>query len=259
MTTKKTAPKKPAPKKPAPKQQLIVPGPAELVRGGLDQAMPFPNLATYLDQIVETVTSPKATLRDNVELLGKLNAMGKLAAVGNAAVLWYTRDRWEKLSGKKFDTIAGRDADFQEFVFHEVGYMPDTTRRYCLAMDFLNEAKVNLGPKSDVWEALLQRDIKDLIGLGQYTTEHGLLSKKQLGEVAQEPDNNSLRKKLNEYKGKEPANRGLALVLDDNGTITAWVNDHPEIVGSMLAEEDLNEQGRRGRAALIRRAKLEVR
>lgn len=244
-------------KKQPKKAQAIIPAPAQLA-GGLDQAQPLDKLPLYMEQIVGHVTNPKTTLQGDLDMLNQLHGIGKLSALGTAAVLWHMRDQWPKLSGKKFDNQEGRNQDFYEFIFHSIGYMTDTSRRYCLVMDFLNEAKVNLGAKSAAWEALLQRDIKDLIGLGQYTTEHGLLTKKQLIEASQEPDSSSLRKKLNEYKGGGAAKRGLELVLQPNGDLEAWVGDHGSFI-THIDRDALDEQGRRGLASLVGRAKIQER
>lgn len=239
-------------------QPPVIPKPQDIVKsiaGGLDQAAPVAKLREYMESIVKTASSPKTDLGESVHMLETLNGIGKLSALGTAAVLWNMRDRWEKLSGKKFDNVAGRDTDFQEFIFITIGYMTDTTRRYCLVMDFLNEAKVNLGAKSEVWESLLQRDIKDLIGLGQYTTEHGLLTKKQLGELALEPDSSTLRKKLNEYKGKEGGDGGAQFVLHPDGTLEYWKGDEVGYMGYIQLDGE-SKLAVQGRAALIRRAKI---
>lgn len=196
---------------------------------------------------------PEMTLANGIAVLEILSQMKSVSALGTAQILWAMRQDWPKLSDKAFETPFEQEADFIEHIYHSLGYHPDTIRRYCLAWQFLHEIKAYI--PNDLWKQFLERDIKDLIALGQSVNEHGTFSRRALERLSLEPDTSSLRRAIRREREMAPASEHFQFRLQADGTLEIWQDGKGEMFGYLNPPE--SDLLKRGRAWLLRRGSIQ--
>jgi len=170
--------------------------------------------------------------------------MGRLASHGLAVALYTLEKRWETAWG-----------DFAESVFVVPGYDVETCKRYAKVGRFLADV-----PRKPLKESFLERPISDLVAIAQARDEHGDFSLAQLQTLAGSSDNADLRKKLKQVtQRKERANGTLEIVLDSEGTLTAWQGGQGMAFGYLTPDLAANSLGQRARARLVKRARIQER
>lgn len=205
----------------------------------------MPRLPTLLNGIQNKIRRA-ANPQEIYDTLTQLQEFGKVSGIGQAAALYSAKGI---LAGQAPTSEEG-EAYFEELIFANVGYAPETIRRYLLAWEFMEdiEPRINEG----LWELYLNRPVSDLIALGQTTKEHGPLSHQALQEIAKSEDTVSLRKRIRKAIGeKESENNALTYRLQPDGTLEAWQYDKMEILGFINPEPGPIRD--KARARLIRR------
>lgn len=189
-------------------------------------------------------------LVEATNVLTQLQQLGQISAIGQATALWTMRLSWSDLfAEEEFINTDERDTHFYNWIFAVVGYMPDTVRRYCLAWQFVHDYQALL--TEDQANRLQNRDIKDLIALGQHNNEHNALRTPELIKLLEEPDHASLRQGLRRLRGEAGPEDQLALEMDQAGTLLVRQGGQVEPLGYLADGE--NELVKRGRARLIRK------
>lgn len=239
-------------KKVAPRQELIpMPG------SGLDQVGKVQNapkiIASIQDQVRFQIDEgrPEAAF----EYLTYLNGVGRLSGTGQAAALWAIKDRWKAPANQGSDLT---NDEFAELVFNKVGYAQDTVKRYLTAWDFMNEAYGRVKPET--WERLTNRNVIDLIAIGQYVNEHGKLSVAEINKLSLTPDLSTLRTNLRKAAGQEEEKNPLGIRWTADGSLEAWQNDEVQVIGYLArpnGEEKKSSVGMKALARIIRKAGIE--
>ena len=223
----------PAKSKPkaVPARQELIPMPG----GGLDQVAPIKDAAKVISMIQAQVNNQidEGHTDKAFEYIQYLNGVGRISGTGQAAALWSIKDRWQPAEKGAPDLT---NDEFAEVVFTKVGYAQDTVKRYLTAWDFMNEAYGRVKPET--WERLVNRNVSDLIALGQYVKEHGKLSVAELNKLSMAPDLSTLRTSLRQAAGKDEEKNPLDIRWMPDGTLEAWQDEDMQIIGYLARPGD---------------------
>lgn len=232
-------------------RQELIPMP----NGGLDQVGVIKDAAKVIANIQAQVGNQidEGHTDRAFEYLRYLNGVGRISGTGQAAALWKIKERW-KPNGR--DGVADPDItndEFAELVWTKVGYAQDTVKRYITAWDFMNEAYGRV--KLETWDRLVNRNITDLIAIGQYVKEHGKLSVAEINKLSLTPDLATLRDGLRKQAGDEKEKHPLGIRWMPDGSLEAWSNDEVQIIGMLIRPEAGKPQsvGSKALARLVRR------
>lgn len=235
--------------KPATRQELIpMPG------SGLDQVGRVQNAPKIIAGIQAQIHNQmdEGQLDRAFEYLQYLNGVGRISGTGQAAALWAIKDCW--IPAEK-DAPNLTNDEFAELVFTKVGYAVDTVKRYLTAWDFMNEAYGRCKPET--WERLVNRNVSDLIALGQYVKEHGKLTVAVMNKLSLSPDLSTLRTDLRKAAGKEDEQHPIGIRWMPDGTLEAWADDDVQVVGYLArpnGQEKKDSVGMKALARIIRKA-----
>lgn len=223
----------------------------------LDQAAPMADLKTIVERVQGAIEYALAHDNSNAawNMLRRMQDFGKVSGVGQAAAMWQLRKDIEKVdeSDREYGTEEERDQAFYEIMFTKTGYTPETVRRYVLAWDFM--ASIRPRVADSVWESYLNRNIIDLIALGQSVREHGSMQKRTLEKLARTADNGSLRAELRKTWGEEAESNAMNWRLSPDGTLEVFQGDSAAYIGFLppsgaVGDVD-HELHRKARARLI--------
>jgi hypothetical protein len=168
---------------------------------------------TVLEDLWQTNNLSKA--------LGVVSVMDKISKVSGLAKakLLHGMDRW--YSETKQEEIRGDT--FVDAVEADTGTTPVTTKRYVTVWKYIDECTI---PKD-----VQNRRMDDLIKIST-VLEHGYdFSKENWKELAKASNSSDVAEILRKITGKSPRKSGMQIVIDRNGTISAYKNETKYFVG----------------------------
>ena len=210
-------------------------------------------LLTVLDRRLKTAIK-KMDWDDILEILRQLYQARQIAGIGLAYVLWTTYEVWENLSGRKFESEAHKQVDFETTVFRALGYAPITTRRYRWVWNLAVEVRPSL--RSEEWKRFLAHPMKNLVAMAQARREHRQFSPVELRHLIRASDNTDLRQRIGKMMEREESTMTLiSYRLKVDGSLEVWRAGQVEVLGYLQPPRvDDSDLRKMGMARLVNRA-----
>jgi len=196
---------------------------------GLDQSLPTDNelIRQILDQVSERFyesleqKNPYIALDKCKEFLD----IGKLSGLALAKFFYLIESNWDKYE---------QEESFSDVAIVYLGKHKHTVERYIKVWKIFEEGYV----PEEMKDALLQRNIKELIPIGNAIAQGIEFTEDDWEELDDAPDESSVRRVVRDVSGKPPRLGSLQLVMDTDGFIYAYANDERRFVGSLDVHDE---------------------
>lgn len=193
-----------------------------------DQALPTEDEFGWVKEKVSQMVSQvieHANLDEATNLVRSLVKIAKVSGKELSKVLTQFKQNW---------SIFETDEEFEEWAWRETGLHRHTIERYIRIETMLSNPEI----PQEVRKELADRNMTELFPVANMVSQGFEPTVDQWEEILSQPDETSIRSKVNQIKGAEPRSTSLTLRIDERGTIWAYKNGLNRFVGSLEIEDD---------------------
>jgi hypothetical protein len=194
--------------------------------GGLDQSVPVDaeSILDYVEDIFNK-SIEKKNPHIVIDACEKLIAISQLSGLALAKLFYLLDKNWHKYNQKE---------SFEKVAVPRLGRHPHTIERYIRVWKLFAE---NLVP-DELEDEMKQRNIKELIPIGNAVSEGYDFTEEDWEEIADAPDLSSVSRVVRDVKGEPPKTGSLQLVMDNIGTLWVYVDNKKYFIGSLEVNDD---------------------
>lgn len=195
---------------------------------GFDQSLPteheFEWVREKVDQRIDEAIE-QADLDKATTLVRSLIKIAKISGRELTKVLFKFKQNW---------SIFQTEETFEDWADRETGLHHHTIERYIRVESLLTKPDIS----DEVRKELADRNLAELFPIANMVNQGYEPTEDQWQDLLIQPDETSIRSKVNEIKGAEPRSTSLSLRVDSHGTIWATKNGVQKFVGSLEVDDE---------------------